>query len=151
MTTSAARRRAGGPARSSAPQAPLFGRAAELDRIDALLTRRGRAEFGLLLSGEAGVGKSALLDAAAEQAAGHRMRVLRASGAEFEADIAYSALHQLLYPLRHDVGRLVGAQCDALRQLFGLAKAMEPGAQLATAVLDLLVAAAAERPLLILA
>ena len=71
--------------------------------------RRGGA---LLLSGEPGVGKSALLDAAEETAAAAGIRVLRAAGAEFE-DVSFCGLNQLLLPLRGDLGRLDGVQRDA--------------------------------------
>ena len=63
----------------------LFGRGRELTLIAAFLDRARGAGEALLLTGEAGTGKTALLDAAAEMAAATGTRVLRASGAEFEA------------------------------------------------------------------
>jgi predicted ATP-dependent serine protease len=68
--------------------------------IEALLAGRSPAGRGLLLRGEPGVGKTTLLDVAAVRGEAAGMRVLRASGAEFEAEISFSALHQVLYPLR---------------------------------------------------
>ena len=59
--------------------------------IDGLLDRRADVPGALLLSGEPGVGKTALLDAAARRASAAGVRVLRAAGAEFETDMTYSA------------------------------------------------------------
>jgi DNA-binding CsgD family transcriptional regulator len=97
------------------------------------------------------VGKTALLDAAAARAQAAGMRVLRASGAEFEAEIGFSALHQLLYPLRERANRLAAHHRDVLHQVFGLASgpSLDP-LVISTAVLALLGEVAAERPLLVL-
>ena len=74
----------------------LYGRAAEVVEIDRLVERaRGGAGGGvLILRGEAGIGKTALLDHAHEAADG--MRVLRGSGIEAEAEVPFAALHLLL-------------------------------------------------------
>jgi hypothetical protein len=75
----------------------LFGREREAARIDEVLdaARDGRGG-ALVIRGEAGIGKTALLNAAIEHAEG--MRVLRALGVESEVDIAFSGLHELLRP-----------------------------------------------------
>ncbi|WP_405593121.1 ATP-binding protein [Streptomyces sp. NBC_01190] len=79
-------------------------------------TRRGGA---LPLSGQAGVGKTALLDAAAEAVSAAGTRVVRAAGVEFEADVSYSGLNQLLFPLTEFLGELDHAQRGALRTALG--------------------------------
>ncbi|GAA4254447.1 LuxR family transcriptional regulator [Dactylosporangium darangshiense] len=119
--------------------------------IDSLLAGRGHVGPGLLLRGDPGVGKSALLDVAAARAEAAGMRVLRASGVEFETDISFSALHQLIYPLSDGVDRLAGHHRDVLHQVLGLAagSSQDPLA-ISTAVHALLREAAAERPLLVL-
>ncbi|QIQ06369.1 AAA family ATPase [Streptomyces liangshanensis] len=96
----------------------LVGRAGELDRIRAFLASadRGRA---LLLSGQAGVGKTALLGAVAKAAAASGTRVLHAAGVEFEADVSYSGLNQVLFPLADTFGELRDTHRDALRVALG--------------------------------
>ncbi|MGI5241181.1 AAA family ATPase [Dactylosporangium sp. CA-139066] len=142
-----------GPSGRPSPAPPhgvdLLGRSAELEAIDALLA--GRAGGGLLLRGEPGVGRTALLDAAEVRAAAAGARVLRASCAPFEARMRFSALHQMLYPVRETAQRLPGGQRDALADVFGQ-RAGPPAGPLvtATAVLELLNAVAADRPLLVL-
>ncbi|HTJ32721.1 MAG TPA: LuxR family transcriptional regulator [Dactylosporangium sp.] len=135
----------------SRPVVDLLGRADELELIDSWLAGRGPFGPGLLLRGDPGVGKSALLDVAAERAEAAGMRVLRASGVEFETDISFSALHQLIYPLSDRVDRLAGRHRDVLHQILGLAagSSQDPLA-ISTAVHALLREAAAERPLLVL-
>ncbi|MET7395971.1 AAA family ATPase [Dactylosporangium sp. NPDC005572] len=129
----------------------LPGRAAELELIDALLAGRSGVGPGLLLRGDPGVGKTALLDVAAARAEAAGMRVLRASGVEFETGIGFSALHQLIYPLSDRVDRLAGHHRDVLHRILGLAAGPSPDPLvIATAVCALLREAAAERPLLVL-
>ena len=80
----------------------LFGRGIELLRIGRFLeTARQRGDTRLV-RGEPGVGKTALLAAAGDQAHAAGMLVLQASGSEFEADVSYSGLNQLLLPLREN-------------------------------------------------
>jgi chromosomal replication initiation ATPase DnaA len=75
----------------------LFGRERESARIDeALDAAKARRSGALVVRGEAGIGKSALLNAAMERA--DRMQVLRARGVESEVEIAFSGLHELLRP-----------------------------------------------------
>ncbi|HEY6589560.1 MAG TPA: LuxR C-terminal-related transcriptional regulator [Actinomycetota bacterium] len=76
----------------------LHGRRAECDALEGLLADARRSRSGaLVVRGEAGVGKSALLGHAAARA--HGMAVLRASGLESEAELPFAALHQLLRPV----------------------------------------------------
>ncbi|MEV0643619.1 AAA family ATPase, partial [Streptomyces sp. NPDC050619] len=136
----------------SRPVADLVGRRAEWELVKSLLEGDGRVGPGLLLRGDPGVGRSALLDAAAARAAAVGMRVLRASGVEFEAEWNFSALHQMLYPLREHVDRLAGRHRDALLQVLDLAAEPSPDPLVAsTALLALLGDVAAERPLLMIA
>lgn len=95
----------------------------------------------MVLRGEAGAGKTALLDAAA--ARGGAMRVLRTGGVESESDLAFAALHQLLWPVAGLLDALPGPQRDAVRAALGQA-AGGAGDRflLAAGVLSLLVEAA---------
>lgn len=93
----------------------LRGRQAEQAAIDDLLARMGGA---IVVRGEPGIGKSALLAHAAERAQG--VRVLRAVGAEGETELAFATLHQLLQPVLDGVDALPAPQAGALRAAFGL-------------------------------
>ncbi|MCX4976820.1 AAA family ATPase [Streptomyces sp. NBC_00554] len=146
-----AERLGGGKPVNSRPGADLAGRAAELELMDSLFAGQGRDGGSLLLRGAPGVGKTALLDAAAVRAADAGMRVLRASGVEFEAEMKFSALHQMLYPLRRQAKELAGHHRDVLDRIFGLAPGPSPDPPAAsTAVLALLGEVAVERPLLMI-
>ncbi|SEE99256.1 AAA ATPase domain-containing protein [Streptomyces sp. 3213] len=124
---------------TSRPGADLVGRTAELGLLDSLLTGRDGACRGLLLRGDPGVGKTALLGAAAARAGDLGTRVLRASGVEFEREMNFSALHQMLYPLRRHTGRLAGHHRAVVDRIFGLAPRPPPDPLAAsTAVLALL-------------
>ncbi|MEY9928865.1 DNA-binding CsgD family transcriptional regulator [Catenulispora sp. GP43] len=126
----------------------LLGRRAECARLDALLkaTREG-ASGVLVLSGEAGIGKTALLDHAVRSAVG--VRVLRASGVESEMDLPYAALHRLCLPLLDGVDHLPGPQAEALATVFGMRAGDRPGPFLVgLGVLNLLAEAARGGPLL---
>lgn len=97
----------------------------------------------LLLTGMAGSGRSALLDAAAERAAATAIRVLRGAGTTLEADLPYAGLNQLLWPMRAGVDRLGTAHRDALRSAMGLDTGPAPDRLVvATATLTLLTRAA---------
>ena len=105
----------------------------------------------LLLSGEPGVGKTALLDAASDLAAGYGVVVLRATALEYEAEFAFGALSQLLYPLLDDLTSLDEAHRRALAVIFGLETGPVPSQLIAGAATVALVRQAAERaPLLFL-
>ncbi|MEU0572694.1 AAA family ATPase, partial [Nonomuraea sp. NPDC005983] len=127
----------------------LYGRAAETTAIDDLISSassgHGRA---LVLRGEAGVGKSALLDLAASRAGS--LRVLRASGAEPESGLAYAALHQLLRPVTGLLDALPKPQRDAVSGALGLAAPAGDRFLVAAGALSLLVEAAAPDGLLCL-
>src|SRR5919109_5002795 len=128
----------------------LIGRETELAGLGRLLdSARGGTSGALLVRGEAGIGKTALLEHAAAAATG--FRVLRATGIESEAELPYAALHQLLRPLEDRIDRLAEPQARALRGALGLAHEREADAFLVgVGVLTLLADAADEQPLLAL-
>jgi DNA-binding CsgD family transcriptional regulator len=100
----------------------------------------------LVLRGEAGCGKSALLDFVLERASG--FRVARVVGVESEMELAYAGLHQLCAPMLERVEKLPAPQRDALRVAFGLQEGDPPDRFLiGLAVLTLLTGAAEEQPL----
>ena len=126
----------------------LVGRREERAALEALLAaaREGRSGV-LVLHGEAGVGKSALLDDAAASACG--FRVARATGVQSERELAFGALHQLCAPLRDRLDGLPPPQRDALGAAFGLSAGTAPERFLVgLATLSLLSATAEEGPLL---
>ncbi|MEV7414822.1 LuxR C-terminal-related transcriptional regulator [Streptomyces sp. NPDC089919] len=128
----------------------MRGRRTEQDRIGRLLTEARQGVSGaLLLHGEAGIGKTALLDWAAGQAEG--MRVLRVEGIESEMELGYGGLHQLLLPVLDLVDALPEPQAAALRAVFGLTcDEVRDGFTVRLAVLSLLAEAAAAGPVLCL-
>src|SRR6516225_3560627 len=129
---------------------PLAGRDAESARLDRLLAdaRAGRSAV-LVLRGEPGIGKTALLGYAAERAAG--LQVVRAAGVESEMELPFAGLHQLCGPMLGGLGRLPPPQRDALGTAFGLSPGAQPDRFLVSlAVLSLLSDTAEERPLLCL-
>ncbi|MFI7610404.1 AAA family ATPase [Nonomuraea terrae] len=125
----------------------LHGRRHERDTIGRLLrdVRDGRSRV-LVLRGEPGVGKTALLDYLVERAP--TGQVTRTAGVEPEAEIAYSALQQLCAPLIGRIERLPEPQRAALATAFGLTPGPPPeGLLVGLAVLGLFAEAAAQRPL----
>ncbi|MGY1739464.1 MULTISPECIES: AAA family ATPase [unclassified Blastococcus] len=138
------------PVPASGPPGGLVGRAAELAQLGSFLDAALADGGALLLAGEPGVGTSALLGAAARHAAASGARVLRADGVELEAETGFAALHQLLGPLLPSLGRLPRASGEAIRVALGLRAGAEPERLLlSSAVLELLQAAAATRPVLL--
>ena len=129
----------------------LRGRSAECRALDRLLesVRAGHSAT-LVLRGEAGVGKSALLDYVAERASG--CRLARVASVESEMGFAFAGLMQLLRGVRlDDAEHLPGPQRDALRRAFGLIDGPAPEAFLVSlAALNVLCEVAEERPLVCL-
>src|SRR6266851_872419 len=126
----------------------LMDRRTERSALDSLLaSARGGMSSALVLRGEPGVGKTALLEYAIESASG--FRVVRAGGVESEMELAFAALHQLCLPLLDRLERLPGPQRDALGVAFGLRVGAAPDRFLVgLAMLSLLSEVAGERPLL---
>jgi DNA-binding CsgD family transcriptional regulator len=130
------------------PAQVLHGRRVEREALERLLdsVRRGESRV-LVVSGEPGVGKTALLDSAIGSASG--FRVARAVGVESEMELAFAALQQLCAPLLDRLDRLPTPQRDALGVAFGLRAGHAPDRFLVgLAVLSLLAQVAQEQPLL---
>jgi hypothetical protein len=103
----------------------LRGRDEECAALDRLLDAvRGRESRTLVLRGEPGVGKSALLEYVAGRAYG--CRVVRAAGVEYETELAYAGVHQLCAPVLDLRERLPGPQREALSTAFGLSAGPAP-------------------------
>jgi DNA-binding CsgD family transcriptional regulator/tetratricopeptide (TPR) repeat protein len=112
-------RRRGGHGMTRPMAVPLVARTGELEELQRLLRATAAGQGGaVLVVGEAGIGKSALLDAVADGLDG--WLVLRASGAEFESDLSYAALHQLLAPVIDHRAALPDPQRVALETVLGL-------------------------------
>ena len=126
----------------------LRGRRSECEVLDRLLERLRAGRSGaLVVRGEAGVGKTALLRYAIESASD--LRIARAVGVESEMELAFAALHQLCGPLLDGLERLPAPQADALATAFGLRVGAVPDRFfVGLAVLSLLSEAAGEHPLL---
>jgi DNA-binding CsgD family transcriptional regulator len=128
----------------------LIGRRSECDALDQILNEaRGGSSRVVVLRGEPGIGKSALLNHVSEQA--YEWRVVRAVGVESEIELAYSALHQLCGPILDRLDRLPGPQREALSTVFGLSAGPAPDRFLVgLAVLTLFAEVAEIEPLLCL-
>ena len=130
--------------------AELTGRRSECDALDRLIeaVRAGESR-ALVVRGEPGVGKTALLEYMVEQASG--CRVVRAVGVQSEMELAFAALHQLLAPMLDRFERLPVPQRDALRTALGISPGSAPDRFLVgLAVLSLLSDVAEEQPLICL-
>lgn len=128
----------------------LHGRDRESSQLDALLTdARAGGSGALVLRGEAGIGKSALLDFAAAQADG--FRVLRGEGIESESEFPFAAAHQLLRGVRSHIADLPPRQRVAVEAAFGLGPATGDDKFLVSlGILSLLSEAAEGQPVLCL-
>ncbi|MFD2077659.1 helix-turn-helix transcriptional regulator [Actinopolymorpha cephalotaxi] len=106
----------------------LYGRAEEQERLAGLVegARTGRSGV-LVLRGEPGIGKTALLDDVADRARAAGLRVLRGAGIEAEATLPYAGLHLLLHPALDRLGALAPPQAGALSAAFGLSSAPAGG------------------------
>ncbi|MFI6058322.1 ATP-binding protein [Streptomyces sp. NPDC051286] len=132
----------------------LLGRREECAILDNLAAAVHRGESRVLvLRGEAGVGKSTLLNYLCHQVtggagAGRGWRVTSAAGVEAETDLAYSGLHQLCSPLLNHLDELPAPQRDALATVFGLTTGPAPDRFLVgLATLTLMAQAAEKQPL----
>jgi DNA-binding CsgD family transcriptional regulator len=132
------------------PASGLRGRRNECELLDQLLSdvRAGDSRV-VVFQGEAGIGKTALLDYVAAKASG--CRVMRVAGVESEMELAFAGVHQLCAPLMDRVQRLPRPQCDALRTAFGMiaSDATDPFL-VGLGVLSLLADGAEQQPLLCL-
>lgn len=133
------------------PVIELFGRESEQLRLGDFVDGVREGGGAMLVRGEAGIGKSALLLDTARIAAARGMRILRTTGVESETHMPFAGLHQVLLPLRTEIGELPAPQRDALGAAFGLTDARVPDPFLiALAALNLLGEAAARSPVLLL-
>src|SRR5882757_2614018 len=128
----------------------LLDRRSESEVLDGLLEAVRTGESGaLVVRGEPGAGKSALLDYVAERASG--CRVARTAGVQSEMELAFSGLNQLCVPMLDRLDGLPEPQRDALRTAFGLAAGAAPDRFLVgLAVLSLLSDVAGAEPLVCL-
>src|SRR5947208_2140583 len=127
----------------------LRGRRNERYALDRRLQRVRAGESSVLvLRGEAGIGKTALLEYIADRASG--CRIVRVAGVDSEMELAFAGLHQLCAPMLDGLDRLPGPQRDALRVAFGLQDGAPSRFVVALAVLSLLAEAAESEPLVCL-
>ena len=136
------------PASATGRPSPLRGRSSECALLDILVSaiRRGESR-SLVLRGEAGIGKTALLEHMIASATG--VTVVRAVGVEVEMELAYASLHQLCAPMLRHLERLPDPQREALEIVFGIGTGPPPDRFLVgLGTLSLISEAAEERPLL---
>ncbi|MET1004787.1 MAG: ATP-binding protein, partial [Propionibacteriaceae bacterium] len=129
----------------------LVGRDAELEALNRLL--RGVRDRGaaVLVRGEAGIGKSALLQQVCEAAAEQGVRALSTTGVESESTMPFAGLHQLVQPLLGRLTALPAPQRRALKAAFGMTDDASPELFLiGLAALTLISDSAADQPMLLL-
>jgi DNA-binding NarL/FixJ family response regulator len=128
----------------------LYGRERECQQVDRLLAGAGeRRSAALVMRGEAGIGKSALLDYAADRARGPQ--ILRTAGIQTESQLPFAAVHKLLLPVLDKSDAIPDRQKAALRGAFGLGpETAEDRFLISLAVLSILAEAAETAPVLCL-
>jgi len=132
-------------------RARLYGRSHEVGMVARAVDRLSGGRGGaLVLRGDPGIGKSALLDVAVRRACLRAVRVLAATGVQSETRLPFAGLHQLLEPVIDLADRLPRQQRDALLRAFGIVRdgAADPFLT-ALATLELIVEVAAESPVLL--
>ena len=130
----------------------IFGRDRELGIVASLVGKATAGGGALLIRGDAGIGKSALLERAVGLAQAAGMRVLQTTGVRTEANLPFAGLHQLLRPTLAGLEALPKPQYAALGVAFGLVEgAAEDPFLIALATLTLLADAAARTPILVVA
>ena len=129
----------------------LFGRDDQLELVRGFLGHAAVDGDALIVLGQPGVGKSALLRAAEAMAAGPGGRVLSAAGVESEADVTFSGLHEALFPLYDEIAELSEPYREALEVALGFGDGPPPDRlRVANATLTLLATAASSAPPLLL-
>ena len=129
----------------------LVGRELEMDRIRTFLADARTDGGALLVTGEPGVGKTGLLNAASESASAAGTRILQAAGVEFEAGMSFSGLNQVLLPLLDTLPQLPAVHREALNVALGFGDGAPPSRLVVSnAALVLLRQAATARPLLVI-
>ena len=104
----------------------LVGRSQELERLAEMIDQVGTRGGALVVRGEAGIGKSALLEAVAKRARDRGTVVVTTTGTQSEARLAFGGLHQLLLPFLDQVDHLPGPQRNALNVAFGVSEGDAP-------------------------
>ena len=128
----------------------LIGRDRELAALSSFLGEAAVDGATLVLTGEPGVGKTALLVAAAEMATTAGLRVVRGGGVEYETDVSFAGLHQLVDPLSDDLPRMPRSGRVALEVALGIGSGPAPDRlAVLSASLGLFRQAASGEPLLI--
>lgn len=126
---------------------PIHGREPELNLFDTLLADIEEHGQGVLVRGDAGIGKSSLVQEVAQRARARRITVLETTGIEAESGLPYAGLHRLLAPLLDEVERLPETQRRALLTALGMQEGPAPQVFLvALATLGLLTDRTATRP-----
>jgi AAA ATPase domain len=129
----------------------LIGRDREVQALTELIGKATKAGQALVVIGDPGMGKSALLGAAQDAARAAGFRVLTTTGVESEAQLPFAGLHQILRPVLRSASQLRPAHHTALQAAFGLAEGPRPELfQIALAAVNLLAAVAAKQPVAIL-
>ena len=130
------------------PVHPLIGRGDEIADLLGLVRAAEHGDGGaLVLHGEPGIGKSALLEHV-EHATPATFRIIHATGSEFEAELPFAGLHQLCRPALDLLDMLSPPYRTSLEVAFGLAEGTADPFRVGLAALELLAAAAAREPLL---
>ena len=130
----------------------LIGRDREVSRVDAFCRNAGTYGAVLVIEGDPGVGKSRLLQTAVDRAVAAGDRVLQMCGAQWQGEIGYGGLHQLLYPHRDHFEILEPRHRDALRVCLGLASGRPPSRSgVAAATVAFVRGLASETPVLVIA
>ncbi|MGP0037557.1 MAG: ATP-binding protein [Solirubrobacteraceae bacterium] len=128
----------------------LFGREDEIELIEGFVAGLQHRGSVLILTGEAGVGKTVLLDLAAEEAGAQGVHVLRGGGVEFEAEVSFLSLNQVLLPVRGQIDDLPARHRDALLVALGLGDGPAPDRlRICNAALAVLDEAARRMPILL--
>jgi len=132
-------------------QVELIGREDELDMVRTFLDKAVAGGAALLFSGDAGMGKTALLDTAAAMSSAAGFRVLRTVGTEFETNVSFSGLNEIFSSLRSSIRGVKTVYQDALRVALGFETGPRPDELLiSNAAMALLGQAASMRPLLVI-
>ncbi len=128
----------------------LVGRDREMATLDAFVGKAAADGATLLLTGEPGVGKTALLVAAAETAGAEETRIIQGAGVEYETDVSFAGLHQLVDPLSDDLRELPRPARVAIEVALGIGSGPAPDRlTVLSAALELFRQAASSAPLLV--
>ncbi|MBX8689862.1 AAA family ATPase [Mycobacterium sp. 20091114027_K0903767] len=129
----------------------MFGRSAELASITDTLTAISTGGAALVVDGEAGIGKSTLLSAAADWAVANGYSRLGCSGLPSQSEVGFAGIHELVHPVLAHTAALPPRQRTALLTAFGLAEGPTPDRLLVSlAVLGLLEEAASRRRIILI-